>query len=83
MDAFVAVLTPGLDAIVYASLLGGSGDDTCRISYVDQNGAIHIAGQSSSSNLPGLNAPRFGAKNGADYGGRTDAFYASWSAADH
>jgi len=79
MDAFVAVLTPGLDAIVYATLLGGSGDDTCRISYVDINGAIHIAGQSSSGNLPTLNAPSFGGKNGARYSGRTDAFYASWS----
>jgi hypothetical protein len=83
MDAFVAVLTPGLDAIVYATLLGGSGDDTSRISYVDQNGAIHIAGQSSSSNLPVLNAPGFGGKNGAKYSGRTDAFYASWSVTTH
>jgi len=80
MDAFVAVLTPGLDGIVFAPLLGGRGDDTCRISYVDPSGAIHIAGQSSSRNLPTLNAPSFGDKNGARYSGRTDAFYASWSA---
>ena len=79
MDAFLAVLAPGLDAIVYATLLGGSGDDTCRISYVDINGAIHIAGQSASEDLPILNAPSFGGKNGARYSGGTDAFYASWS----
>jgi len=81
MDAYIAVLTPDLDAIVFATLLGGSGDDTCRISYVDRNGAIHIAGQSSSSNLPILNAPGFGDWSGANYGGNTDGFYASWSAA--
>jgi hypothetical protein len=81
MDAYIAVLTPNLDAIVFATLMGGSGDDTSRISYVDRNGAIHIAGQSSSSNLPTLNAPRFGGRSGANYSGNTDGFYASWSAA--
>jgi len=80
MDAFVAVLSPDLDTIVYSTMLGGSGDDTCRISFVDRNGAIHIAGQSSSRNLPILNAPGIGSYNGARYGGRTDSFYASWVA---
>jgi len=69
-DAFVAKLTPAGNALVYATYLGGSGDDVGHGIAVDGAGAAYVTGETSSVNFPTTaNAlqPRFG-------GGSQDAF---------
>jgi len=54
-DAFVAKIDPaqsGVDSLVYATYLGGSGGDTGYGLAVDGNGNAYVAGYTSSSDFP-------------------------------
>ena len=54
-DVFVAKLNPTGSALIYSTLLGGSGDDTAGGITVDANGNAYVTGQTSSVNFPTLN----------------------------
>lgn len=69
-DAFIAKLSPN-GTPVYATFLGGSGNDIGKAIAVDASGAVYIAGQTFSSNFP-TTAGAFK----ATYGGSGDAFVA-------
>lgn len=69
-DAFVTVLTPDGTAQIYSTFLGGTGSDLGSSIAVDAAGNAYIAGETTSSNFPTMNA--FQAANG----GSTDAFIA-------
>lgn len=51
-DAFVAKLTSGGDALVYATYLGGSGDELGKGIAVDAAGAAYVTGFTYSPNFP-------------------------------
>jgi hypothetical protein len=74
-DAFIAKFNPaesGNDSLLYASYLGGIGDDIARGIAVDNAGNAYVAGSTSSNNLatkaPG-GAPLRGAFNGGSFDG--------------
>jgi len=51
-DAFVAVLTANLSALVYSTYVGGSGDDKGSAITVDNAGNAYLTGETSSTNFP-------------------------------
>jgi len=51
-DAFVAKFDPAGSRLVYATFLGGGGDDTAFALAVDAAGNAFVAGQTYSSNFP-------------------------------
>ena len=51
-DAFVLKLDPAGSSAVYASYLGGSGNDTGRGIAVDSNGVAYVTGYTQSANFP-------------------------------
>ncbi len=51
-DVFVAKLSPAGNALVYATYIGGSGDDRAYGIAVDSTGAAYVAGSSMSANFP-------------------------------
>ncbi len=51
-DTFVVKLDPSGSALVYATYLGGSNDDTGHAIAVDSYGAAYIAGDTLSANFP-------------------------------
>ena len=51
-DAFVAVLSASLSALVYSTYLGGSGDDNGGAIAVDKIGNAYITGSTFSTNFP-------------------------------
>jgi hypothetical protein len=56
-DGFVTKINPTGTATVYSTFLGGSGDsDAGRAIAVDSAGSAYVAGQTNSSNFPGVNA---------------------------
>jgi photosystem II stability/assembly factor-like uncharacterized protein len=62
-DVFVAKLTPSGDALVYATYLGGSSNDSANGVDVDAAGNAYVVGSTESWNFPTLNAiqsPRYG-----------------------
>jgi hypothetical protein len=69
-DAFVAKINPTGTAIVYATFLGGSGDDEGQGIAVDGAGNAYVAGQTSSTTFPGVSGSSVQPANG----GGTDAF---------
>ena len=69
-DAFLAKMTSAGTAYAYSTFLGGSGEDYGNDVAVDSNGDAYIAGYSSSSNFPVLNAAQ------ASNAGSQDAFVA-------
>jgi hypothetical protein len=69
-DAFVIKLTPAGSALVYSSLLVGSGSDSAAALAVDSTG-VWVAGLTSSTDFPVTGAPGFG--------GSYDAFLANLS----
>ena len=71
LDAFVARLDLDAGALDYTAVLGGAGDDGAYGVAVGVNGALHIAGETRSDDLPVARPlqARFG-------GGRADAFVA-------
>jgi hypothetical protein len=84
-DAFIAVFDPsianGNDTLLYASYLGGSGDDFGKGIAVDNNRNAYVVGSTSSNNLAtkapaGQTLPPLRASFG---GGATDGFVAKIS----
>jgi hypothetical protein len=67
-DAFAAVLTPGLDRVLYASYLGGDAEDNGRAAAVDLRANFLLAGISVSRNWPTLNAHKATFGSGASKG---------------
>jgi uncharacterized protein (TIGR03437 family) len=61
-NAFVAKLNPAGDALVYSTLLGGSGGDTARGLDIDQQGNAYVVGVTFSGDFPvvssGFGLPR-------------------------
>jgi hypothetical protein len=55
-DLFIAKLTPDGTSLVYATYLGGSGDESGGYIAVDSAGAAYVIGSSSSSDFPTVNA---------------------------
>ena len=51
-DAFVAKLNPGGTALIYATYLGGSGDDFATSLAIDAAGNAYVAGATQSFNFP-------------------------------
>lgn len=74
-DAFITKLDAN-GQLVYSTYLGGSGNDMSKAIAVDSSGAVYIAGQTFSSDLP-TTAGAFQ----TTYGGAGDAFVAKLSPA--
>ncbi|MBM3460135.1 MAG: hypothetical protein FJX77_16570, partial [Armatimonadetes bacterium] len=72
-DAFVARFSPDGSELVYATYLGGSGQDAATDVEVDATGAAYVTGTTNSTNFPTA-APLQGAR-----AGDTDAFLAKLS----
>ena len=72
-DAFIAKLGP-TGALVYSTYLGGSGIDAANAIAVDGAGAVFVAGQTFSTDLPVIDAVQ--SSGAGDY----DAFYAQLAA---
>ena len=51
-DAFVAKLNPAGTAVVYATYLGGSGEDLATSIAIDSAGNAYVAGSTQSANFP-------------------------------
>jgi hypothetical protein len=51
-DAFVTKLAPGAAALVYSTLLGGSGTDQASAMALDSSGDVYLAGFTQSSDFP-------------------------------
>lgn len=62
-DAFVAKLNPSGNALLFSTLMGGTGADSGNAIAVDTNGTVLVAGDTTSANLPvsaGAFQPRSG-----------------------
>ena len=61
-QAFVAKLNPTGDALLYCTLLGGSGNDSGQGIALDSAGNAYVLGSTDSTNFPTVNAlqPTFG-----------------------
>lgn len=51
-EAFVAKLSPGMSNLVYATFIGGGGDEFARAATVDPLGAVRVCGKTISQNFP-------------------------------
>ena len=51
-DGVLAVLSPDGSKLVYATFLGGSGDDLIRSIAIGSNGEVYLVGSTSSSDFP-------------------------------
>lgn len=71
VDAFVLKLRPSTDAIIWATYLGGNGDDRALALTVDATGSVRVAGYTTSADFPTPNAAQPSAG-----GGSRDAFVA-------
>jgi hypothetical protein len=74
VDAFVAKLNVSGDELVYATYVGGTGNDSGNGIAVDSNDIVHVTGTTTSSNFPTINPVQ------PAYGGSFDAFVAELSA---
>jgi len=70
VDTFVAKLNVSGDELVYATYLGGTGDDPGNGIAVDSTGAAHVTGTTTSSDFPTVSPVQ------STYGGSFDAFVA-------
>jgi hypothetical protein len=68
VDAFVFKLNPAGNTLLYATYIGGSGDDRAAGMAVDSSGQIYLAGSTASTNFPLVAAVR------STLGGSRDAF---------
>jgi len=67
-DGFVAKLNPSGDALVYATYLGGSGEDEASGIALDNSGNCYVTGHTQSDNFPTKNPFQ------GTIGGESDAF---------
>ena len=51
-DAFLFKMTPAGDTLLYATYLGGSGNDTASGVAVDSGGNVYFSGWTLSANFP-------------------------------
>lgn len=73
-DAFVAKLSPSGNTLVYSLYFGGAGADAAAAIALDRAGNAYITGDTTSGNLPVLNAFRSRSQ------GQTDVFVAKFGA---
>jgi hypothetical protein len=66
-DAFVTKINPAGTAIVYSTYYGGGGDDSGRSIAIDSAGSVYLAGQTSSTTLPGINSTSIQTANGGGF----------------
>ncbi|MGC2238846.1 MAG: SBBP repeat-containing protein [Pyrinomonadaceae bacterium] len=77
-DAFIAKFNPnetGNDSLLYASLLGGNGEDKAHSIAVDAAGNAYVAGETASNNLT-VKAPSGSPLDSNFNGGASDGFIA-------
>ena len=55
-DGYIAVLTPDLSHLQYATFAGGSAGDLLRSCHVDEWGRVHAGGSSGSADFPVYNS---------------------------
>jgi hypothetical protein len=55
-DAFVSKLSPGGDALISSTYLGGSGDDNGHRITLDSGNNVYVTGDTTSTNFPTKNA---------------------------
>lgn len=67
-DGVVCMLSPDLTTLLYATYLGGSGQDTTRMTWVHPDGTLYVFGTTTSTDFPVWNAPQ------PNYAGGTDIF---------
>jgi hypothetical protein len=72
-DGALVVLSADLKRLIYATYLGGSGEDGARITAVGADDSILVSGETGSTDLPTLHA--YQAKNAGD----TDVFLVKFS----
>lgn len=77
-DAFVVKLSPTGSAFLYATYLGGSGDEFGKSIAIDAAGNAYLTGSTESTNFPGVTA---GSLQPSNAGGDADAFVAKIDAA--
>jgi len=51
-DAFVVKLSTTGDTLIYATYLGGSGNDSCEDIAIDERGSVYLTGVTGSSDFP-------------------------------
>jgi hypothetical protein len=73
-DATLTVLSSDLSSLVYSTYMGGRNDDGGRTAFLDQNGNLYVAGSSSGSGWPTLNAHQ-----GTFAGGSKDGILAKFN----
>ncbi|MEQ1883798.1 MAG: SBBP repeat-containing protein [Bryobacteraceae bacterium] len=56
VDAFVAKLNPAGTALLYATYIGGRGDDRGAAIAVTSSGQVHVTGSTASTNFPLVNS---------------------------
>jgi hypothetical protein len=66
VDAFVVKLSPNGGSLVYATYMGGRGDDRALGIAVNAAGAAHVCGRTSSINFPILSAAQTSPGGGRD-----------------
>jgi hypothetical protein len=66
VDAFVAKLNPAGTSLVYATYIGGSGDDRAAGIAVDPSGQAYVVGSTASPNFPLVSPIRSGLGGGRD-----------------
>lgn len=75
-DGALVVLSSDLDRLLYATYLGGSGEDGARITAVGPDGSILVSGETRSTDLPVLHAIQ------PESAGNTDVFLVKFSPLD-
>jgi hypothetical protein len=81
-DAFVAKLSPDGQRLIWATYLGGAGDDQALAIAVDAGGNAHVTGRTGSTDFPttpGAFQPSFAGGSSMQFGG--DAFVTKLNAA--
>lgn len=76
LDAFVVSLSPGGDKVLYATFLGGSGEDTAQGIAVDAAGRAWVGGLTDSPGFPVLNPLQATLAGGFSY---SDGFVTGFS----
>lgn len=75
-DAFIAKLTPDMNTVLWATYLGGQGEETASSIVTDPAGNIYVAGTTNSADFPITANPAE-----RTYSGLGDAFVAKYDAA--